>query len=477
MGNLLILRFLVPRIVITKPDELDGIYPVNRRHQEHSGEGYSSRESESCMRIPLPSTPPDTDVNEYLQIPECSEARNSPETDKRRLSTPLTSKFSDEPDSKSSFRSSLLSAMRLSGLGRLTGSFDGEDSVDSVATGRQSGQHKAKPAKTGTPLRTTSRKESVSLDGSKSSSMESAEIMWTKAFRQSIHGTSRGAESGERHPNPASKRNKLDGKANNANKQRNERTSTDETDDSRRSSQSTRSSFVIPPESWANFPSHSRESRCGGTGPDDGVARSDFAIRELLDGLDEDVADTKEPQRKHQEDSPRRYLPGRLTTKMRTSFDRLLTKQNKASSDVVYGCHHSTSADKALGDLKDEILSRSPRLVTSQNEAVVEIIRPIYQGISDAPKVPRRGSMDDLLEMRGTGDDLVSPEVRAKNNRAKRREKYRTWGGRDKSQLADMMALRQSTVDFMAQAQVMEEVERERVLRAADEVLERSVVR
>ena len=453
---------------------------MNRRHQEHSGEGYSSRESESYIRIPLPSTPPNTDLIEYLRIPECSEARNSPETDRRRLSTPLTSKFSedfDEPDSKSSFRSSLLSAMRLSGLGRLTRSFDGEDAVNSVATERQSGQHKAKPAKNGTPLRTTSRKESVSLDGSKSSSMESAEIMWTKAFRRSIHGISRGAEYGEIHPSPASKRSKLDGRANNANKQRNERTSTDETDDSRRSSQSTRSSFVIPPESWANFPSHSRQSRCGGTGPDNGVARSDFAIRGLLDELHEDAVGTKKPQHKHQEDSPRHYLPGRLATKMRTSFDRLLTKQNKTSSDVVYGCSPDASADKALGDLKDEILSRSTRHRTSQIEAI-ESIKPIYQGMPDAPMVPRRGSMDYLLERRGTGDDdLLGPEARAKNNRAKRREKYSTWGGRDKSQVADMMALRQSTVDFMAQAQVMEEVERERALRAADEVLERSVVR
>ncbi|KFZ08936.1 hypothetical protein V502_09040 [Pseudogymnoascus sp. VKM F-4520 (FW-2644)] len=432
----------VPRIVITKPDEPYGINPVNRRHQEHSGEGYSSRESESCIRTPLPSTPPNTDVNEYLRIPEYSEARNSPETDRRRLSTPLTSKFSedfDEPDSKSSFRSSLLSAMRLSGLGRLTRSFDGEDTVDSVATERQSGQHKAKPAKNGTPLRTTSRKESVSLDGSKSSSMESAEIMWTKAFRQSIHGISRGAESREIHPSPASKRSKLDGRANNANKQRNERTSTDETDNSRRSSQSTRSSFVIPPESWANFPSHSRESRCGGTGPYDGVARSDFAFRELLNGLHEDAAGTKKPQHKDQGDSPRHYLSGRLTMKVRTSFDRLL----------------------------------SPRRGTSQHEAIVESTKPIYQGMPDAPKVPRRGSMDDLLERRGAGDDLLSPEARAKNNRAKRRDKYKTWSGRDNSHVADIMALRQSTVDFMAQAQVMEEVERERALRAADEVLER----
>ncbi|KFZ02181.1 hypothetical protein V500_00394 [Pseudogymnoascus sp. VKM F-4518 (FW-2643)] len=459
----------VPRIVITKPDELNGIYPVNRRHQEHSGEGYSSRESESCMRIPLPSTPTNADVNKYLQIPEFSEARNSPETDKRRLSTPLSSKFSEdfgEPDSKSSFRSSLLSAMRLSGLGRLTRSFDGEDSVDSVATGRQSGQDKAKPAKTGTPLGTTFRKESVSLDGSKSSSMESAEIMWTKAFRQSIHGTSRGAESGEIHPTPASKRSKLDRRANNANKQRNERASTNETDDSRHSSQSTRSSFVIPPESWANFPSHSRQSRCGGTGPDNGVARSDFAIRELLDGLHEDAAGTKKPQHKDQGDSPRHYLSGRLTMKVRTSFDRLLTKQSKASSD-------SASADRALGDLKAEILSRSPRRGTSQHEAIVESAKPIYQGMPDAPKVPRRGSMDDLLERIGTGDDLLSPEARVKNNRAKRRDKYKTWSGRDKSHVADIMALRQSTMDFMAQAQVMEEVERERALRAADEVLER----
>ena len=301
--------------------------------------------------------------------------------------------------------------------------------------------------------------------------------MWTKAFRQSIDGVSRGAEAGKRCPNTASKRSKLDGKATNSHKQRGEQTLTDETDDFRHSSRSTRSGFVIPPESWANFPSHSHESRCESTGPDDGVARSDLAIRELLGGLHKDAASAKKPQHKHQEESSRQHLPRRLTMKVRTSFDRLFIRQNKTSTDTVYGCNPSASTDRALGDLKSEIPSPSPRRGTGQKQAPIETSKPIYQRTPDAPQIPRRGSMDNLLERRGRGDSLLSPEERAKSNRAKRREKYKTWSGRDKSQMADMMALRQSTVDFMMQAQVMEKVERERALRAADEVLERSVVR
>ncbi|OBT94191.1 hypothetical protein VE01_06958 [Pseudogymnoascus verrucosus] len=471
----------VPRIVITKPDEeIDEINPVIRRHQQHSGEGYSSRESKSRMRYPLPSTSPKADVNEYMENPVCSGAPNSPVMNKRQPSTPLTSKFSedfDEPGSKSSFRSSVLSAMRLSGLGRLTGSFDSEDPFDSVTTDRQSGHNKARPAKNGTPVRTASRKESVSLDRAKSYSMESTEIMWTKAFRQSIDGNSCGAESGVRQSSPTGKRSKLDGKTNNKHTKRNEQTLTDETDRSRRSSRSNRSSVVIPPESWANFPSHRRESRRGSTEHDDVVARSDFAIRELLDGLHGDASTTKNPQQNHQEESLRQRLPGRLTAKVRTSFDRFLTKQNKASTDTAYGLHSSSSADKELGDLKADILSRSPRRGATQKYQRPETSKPIYQGIPDAPNIPRRGSMDDLRGRKETSDDLFRPEARAKINRAKRREKYKTWSGREKSHMADVMALRQSTVDFMKQAQVMEGVERERALRAADEVLERSVVR
>ncbi|OBT85277.1 hypothetical protein VE02_06503 [Pseudogymnoascus sp. 03VT05] len=471
----------VPRIVITKPDDdFDETDPVNRRHQHYSGEGYSSREGESRIIYPLLSNSPNADVNEYMENPECSGTLNSPVMNQRQLSTPLTSKFSedfDEPGSKSSFRSSVLSATRLSGLGRLTRSFDGEDSPDSVATDRQSGHHEARPAKSGTPTRTTSRGESVSLDRSKSYLMESAEIMWTKAFHQSIDGNSRGAESGEKRPSPDGKRSKLDRKAYNSHKQRSEQTLTDETDSSKRSSRSNRSSVVIPPESWANFPNHNRESRCGSVEADGGITRSDFAIRELLDGLHGDASTTKKPQQKHQEESPRQHLPGRLTTKVRTSFDRFLTKQNKASSGAVYGLQPSASADNALGGLKAEVLSPSPRRRTTQKETQPETHKPIYRGIPDAPKIPRRGSMDDLFERKATDDDLLTPEAKAKINRAKRREKYKTWSGRDKSHVADMMALRQSTVDFMKQAQVMEGVERERALRAADEVLERSVVR
>ncbi|KFY83549.1 hypothetical protein V498_07989 [Pseudogymnoascus sp. VKM F-4517 (FW-2822)] len=475
--NILPSYLQVPRIVVTKPDDID---PVDRRHQDHSGECYSSREGASHTRISLPSTPPKADVNEYLHIPGCPETRNSPEPDKASFSTPIISKFSenfDEPGSKSSFRGSLLSAMRLSGLGRIAKSFDGDNYVDSIPTEGQSSQNKMKPTKKETPTRTTSRKETVSLDRSMNSSMESAEIMWTKAFRQSIYGASGGAESGERDTNPASKRSKPDGKANNANKQRSERASTDGTDNSRRSSQSIRSSSVIPPESWANFPSHTRESRCGSTETENSFARSDFAIRELLDGLHKDTAATKKPQHEHRQDLPQHHLPGRLTTRIRTSFDRLLTKHNKITSDALYVCCPSVSADKALGDLKAEIISRSPRRGTDQKEVQRETSKPIYRGIPDTPKVTRRGSMDDLLERRGEGDDLLSPEARARINRSKRREKYKTWSGREKTGVADGVALRQSTVDFMAQAKVMEKMERERALRAADEVLARSVVR
>lgn len=185
-------------------------------------------------------------------------------------------------------------------------------------------------------------------------------------------------------------------------------------DSSMRSSQSSPATFVIPPESWANFPSHNRESRYEGSEPDDGVAKFEFAMRALLDMLDG----------------------------------------------------------------KAETLPRSPRRDMNQKEVQLGATKPIYQGIPDAPKITHRGSMDDLLERRGAGDgDLLSPEARAQNNRARRRDKYKTWSGHEKSQIANMMALRESTVDFMLQAEVMENVERERALRAADEVLKRLVVR
>ncbi|KFY30571.1 hypothetical protein V494_08110, partial [Pseudogymnoascus sp. VKM F-4513 (FW-928)] len=461
--------FQIPRIVITKPDEPYGTGSLNRRHLQHSGEGFSSREGESCIRNPLLPTPPDAGVNEYLQIPEWSTTRTSTQTG-RRPSTPLISKFTEEfgePSPKSSFRSSLVSAMRRSGLGRLTKSLDGEDFANAIITERQPDQKRPKLDETGTPTRSKNKKESISPGRHIYSSMESAEMMWTKAFRRSVDGASPSTKPRERHPSPASKRSKHDKEADNAMKQRNEQTLTDETDSSRHSSQSTRSSFVILPESWANFPSHNRESRCQ---PDDGVARSDFAVRELLDGHREDAPVAKKPQDKTEEGSPSHHLPGRLTTKVRASFDRLITKQNKASSDMVYSCPVTVNADEALGDPEDEILSRSTRHRMDQKEVPPEPIRRIYQGIPDAPSVPRRGSMDDLLDKRVTDDDL-SLEARTKINRAKRREKYKTWSGRDKSLATDMMALRQSTVDFMVQAQVMETVERERALRAADEVL------
>lgn len=250
---------------------------------------------------------------------------------------------------------------------------------------------------------------------------------------------------------------------------------------------------ATPPKSWARYPSHIREKRFNSAGPDDKVDPTGFAIKKLDDGTVKYVTGTRKYHHRHSGKYSHHSLPERLTMKLRTSLERLRTKRSTTMNDAVY----STSAGGTSREPELEILpyglNRVSDLEKLQLEAHLEMKwkerksrMAAYSdnangsdGLHDETGISIGDSRfyDDCVEEGksvrsvGTLEELPSPDMTGEE--ASRRARFGTWSGRDRKRIADLATLRQSTVDFTKQVEFMENMERERALRAADEALAR----
>jgi hypothetical protein len=245
---------------------------------------------------------------------------------------------------------------------------------------------------------------------------------------------------------------------------------------------------AIPPKSWSRYPSHMRPKLCESAGPAKKVDPTEYAAKELADGI-----------HKYREKTQHHSLPQRLSMKVRTSFDKL-RKTKSATMNIVLGRRSSTSISGVpkAPELELETLpldvQHNTQLRHSQIEAAMSIRRREQEARMTTHPASIHGS-DGLDEEAGiniadpkfyadcvvdrgrkssrsvaTCEDLGSPA--ASDREASKRGRFGTWSGRDRRQMVER-ALRVSTVDFMRQIEVMERLERERALRAADEILSR----
>jgi len=245
---------------------------------------------------------------------------------------------------------------------------------------------------------------------------------------------------------------------------------------------------ATPPKSWSRYPSHMRPERCESAGPGKKVDPREFGAKELAGGT-----------HKYREKTQHHSLPQRLSMKVRISFDKL-RKTKSTTMNIVLGRRSSTSIGGVLKapELELEILpldvQHNTRLRHSQIEAAMSIRRREQEARMTTHRASIHGS-DGLDEETGTNiadpkfyadcvvdrgrkssrsvatcEDLGSPD--ASDREASKRGRFGTWSGRDRRQMVER-ALRMSTVDFMRQIEVMGRMERESVLRAAEEILRR----
>lgn len=524
----------------------------------------------------------------------------------RRTSSVVTSRFVeefDEPDPKQSSRSSFLSTLGLPRLGKLsTRSYDGASSIEhanSVPKRKKFG-HTLEINKAGSPTRSVSERTPSTPSLYKTGAMDSTEVMWNKAIRQSIgsraqaiqrefemvppspmtkpsllfppsaKGLSTGlddiADEIEEDTNETTRltfrepirplrhkgQNRLGSEAMNfgqsalvdqlqlqelaeedANAQTLGRSSPASNSHSpmcksplrHASSPALRSSPVsrtsggsfarpaTPPKSWARFPSHTRGERCESAGKADKVSSTDFATIVLEDGTETFVTGyRKRVLHRHDDQKDHHHhnsLPERLTMKIRTSFDRLRTKHSTAQNDAMLGRRSSTSVGGHLAEPELEML---PAFDVRPNHDVLKVEieaaeqmrlaerrkRMMHYGGSDGSDsmVDGPGDYIDFGAGRiGRGDaryyeDCVMPNKTFSasvatleefagtsmldDKEASKRSKYGTWSGRERIHLAERASLRQSTVDFTKQVEFMEKMERERALKAVEQLLTRT---
>lgn len=268
---------------------------------------------------------------------------------------------------------------------------------------------------------------------------------------------------------------------------------------------------TLPPSSWARFPSHDRSERTTSAGPDDNVDSKDFAIKEIKDGEIEWKMSDRKHHHHHHEKEHHHSLPVRLSRQIRASLYKLRATKSTVMTDAGHGNRSSISLGGKLEFPELEMLpgavmeTRLCEEVERETEAEMRINERIARQMvfsdgsdidivvedmetgdisqvsiadpkfyDDCIRVPSEdGAGDDVMCVRST-ISAATVEVHKSPILDKSifpREKYKTWSGKDRvsRKFMDGMVLRRSTVDFQVELEMMERLERERVIKTAEE--------
>jgi hypothetical protein len=113
----------------------------------------------------------------------------------------------------------------------------------------------------------------------------------------------------------------------------------------------------MPPESWARFPSHTREERIASAGLPDHVSAKDFAIKDTRNGVVEWMISDRKHHHHHHKKEQHYSLPIRVSRQIRASLYKLRTTKSTVMSDAIRGRKSSVSVGGKLEFPELEILA------------------------------------------------------------------------------------------------------------------------
>jgi hypothetical protein len=277
------------------------------------------------------------------------------------------------------------------------------------------------------------------------------------------------------------------------------------------------------PASWSRFPCHSRSDRSFTASTSEGVEQRDFAIKEILDN-GEPVwfhnehkyhlyhhDDDEHPS--HEEAGP--TILGKLQAKLGEKLQELELFEDQAFSDRTGGRRSSMNLAGTLEYPELEILAVTEGTITQkqlENQVDREIRGDVGgQRMKMTKKAALEGSVDldsedeeeklqelemSIADPRFYDDCIANPALEGNNvdgadsdgdgveemqPKSSKKEKFRTWSSRDwdgykygsngggRNVSLGIVALRHSTDEFRCEIERMEKVEREKVLRAAED--------
>jgi hypothetical protein len=258
----------------------------------------------------------------------------------------------------------------------------------------------------------------------------------------------------------------------------------------------------MPPESWARFPSHTREERTGSAGVQDNVNLKDFAIKDTKEGVIESIKRDRKPHHRHHEKEQHHSLPIRVSKQIRASLYKLRTTKSAVMSNAIRGRKSTVSVGGMLEYPELELLAGK----IAGNQLLEETEREIEAEMRRAERAARMVVFGDGgIDREAEGDPEVGETSQVSiadpkfyedcvtlplgddedNDKAGERwhdspplvqgitkkEKYGTWSGRDRvaKGFMDNLVLRRSTVDFQMEVEKMESLERDRAIRSAQE--------
>jgi hypothetical protein len=269
--------------------------------------------------------------------------------------------------------------------------------------------------------------------------------------------------------------------------------------------------------SWARFPSHSRGERSLTAGSPDKVEGKDFAIKEIVDGEPEYILHPRMHQfrhRRHHRGKHHLTISQRMQEKIRLSFYKLLASPNIPTNATIDGRRGSMTLTGRIEDPELEIIALpldeevTGELADLEGDIAAEMrqeerrrrmwkmgdfadgsvddegkdsmnVGGTYE-ISDISIADPRFYDDCLIEPPFDVDDLRSAyseeTIRVENlivmdRDILKRSKHKTWSGRDRvtKEWLGSLALRKSTIDFTEQLEMMERMEKDRVIKSAED--------
>jgi hypothetical protein len=267
----------------------------------------------------------------------------------------------------------------------------------------------------------------------------------------------------------------------------------------------------IPPESWARFPSVTREERNASAGLPDHVSPKDFAIKDMKDGVIEWMTSNRKDHHHHHEKEQHHSLPVRVSRQIRASLYKLRITKSTAMSDRIHGRKSSVCVGGKLEYPELEILAgeiageglyevereieegmrrnkRAARMVVFSEDGVHREVDA--EGNITLPEVVEASEIsiadprfyDDCVTLPPEDDGEIdkipsNPSVAIipirridspKLDNSIKKEKYQAWS-RAAKVFMDEVALRRSTLDFQMELEMMESLEKDRAIRSAKE--------
>ncbi|KAF4637336.1 hypothetical protein G7Y89_g757 [Cudoniella acicularis] len=261
------------------------------------------------------------------------------------------------------------------------------------------------------------------------------------------------------------------------------------------------------PAAWARFPSHTRGERSTSAGPPDQIQAIDFAVKSSENGnpiwyhnerKNHLYHHDNDDHPSHADDARKKGLKEKLERAIKEEINEYKNSGEAPVVEDTFGRRSSYHMNLKMDFPELEILPIEIMTAAQIDQEVGEEMaeKARKQDLADTDRGTVDGGVDfdmdgeqsplkisevSIADPKFYEDCIVDSDIEEMLPKSDKRQKYRTWSGKDwdgyrydcsrrnRNISRGSMVLRKSTDDYHTELQIMEKLEREKVLKAAEE--------